>query len=139
MDHHSCEKLTESVEEVALRVGFLDAVSVLGKSCLQAVVDRLRQVVVECVEEFLLRRLGNTNILNKGVRDIVSSHAIEQELVMSLILRFVLCPFEIGADEVPKGVADQRIEVLHADNAHELILHLGFALAERHTGRDVFL
>ena len=58
---------------------------------------------------------------------------------MCLILRFVFVTLEVGADEVPEGVAYQCIKVLHTYDVSELFQQMGLAIAELHARRDVLL
>ena len=55
LDDHSCEELTEGVQEVSLGLSFLDLVTVFGEGRFEAMIDSLRQVIVERVEELLFR------------------------------------------------------------------------------------
>ena len=139
LDNHSCEEFTEGVEEVSFSLGFLDLVAVFGEGRFQAVIDGLRQVIVEGVEELLLRPCRDGWILDERIRHIVCGHAVQQELVVCLILGFVLVTFEVGANEVPESITYKCIKVLHTYDVSELFQQVGLAVAELHTRRDVLL
>ena len=55
LDHHSGEELAECVQQIALCFRLLDPVAILRERCLEAVIYCLGQMVVEGIEEFLLR------------------------------------------------------------------------------------
>jgi len=116
LNDHSSEKLAEGAEKVPLSLCLLDSVAIFGESRLEAVVDCLGQVVVKSVEELLLGLLRNARVLDERIGNVVGGHAVEQELVVRFVLVLVLLALELGADEVPEGVADQRVEVLHVDD-----------------------
>ena len=58
---------------------------------------------------------------------------------MGIIFGLDLATFKAAADKVPKGIADQRIEVLHIHDMNELVLEMGFTVTERYGRGDVFL
>ena len=58
---------------------------------------------------------------------------------MGIIFGLDLATFEAAADKVPEGITDQRIEVLHVHDVNELVLEMGFTVAESHGRGDVFL
>jgi len=64
LDNDTSEEFTECVEELSLLFWRFDHVSVLGERCLQAVVDSLGEVIVECREELFLRDLADVRVFN---------------------------------------------------------------------------
>ena len=139
LDDHSCEELTEGVEEVSLCLSFFDLVTVFRECCFEAVIDGLWQVIVERVEELLFSPCRDGRVLNERIRHIVRCHAIKQELVVCLILWFVFVTLEVGANEVPEGIAYKCIKVLHAYDVSEFFQQVGLAVAELHACRYILL
>ena len=74
--YHTSEKLRERVEEVSLGFSLLDPVSVLGEGCLEAMIDCLRDMVIESIEENLLSLLWDWWIFDKRIGNIVCSHPV---------------------------------------------------------------
>jgi len=89
-------------------------------------------MIVKGIEELLLCEARDARVLNQCVGDIVCRHAVEQEFVVSRVLRLVFRPFEVIADEVPESIADQRIKVEQVDNIRELFFLLSICVQEVH-------
>ena len=97
-------------------------------------------MIVELFKESVLVPLIDLLwIIQQRVGNIVGSHAVQQELIVSQVGILFLVLLEAGANEVPEAIGDQRIEMLHLYDVLELLLLLVFAIAECHTRQDVFL
>ncbi len=96
-------------------------------------------MVVEVCEKFLLDVVrANFRIFNQSVADIVSSHAIQEELSV-LCVFFLLFFLKLDADEVPERIRDQCFHVLHLHQSIELLLVIRMVLSEFDRGRYVSL
>ena len=102
-------------------------------------IDCLRQVIVERVKELLFRPCRDGRVLHERIRHIVCGHTVQQELVVCLILRLVFVTLEVGANEVPEGIAYKCIKVLHTYDVSEFFQQVGLAVAELHTCRYILL
>ena len=75
-------------------------------------------MVVKLVEKGVFGFLGYRFIVIQSIRHVVSSHSIEQELVVCLILLllflFVLV-FDLGANKVPKRITYKSLEMWFLD------------------------
>ena len=91
-------------------------------------VDSLRQMIVESVEEEFLGLSWDALVFDQSVGNVVRSHAIKQELVMRGILGFIFRALEVVTDEVPECITDEGIEVKQVDDVLELVSRLGLCL-----------
>lgn len=116
LDLHASEEEAEDVEQLALHL-VVEQTAALGVGVEERVEDGLGDDIVEAFEELGFHLLLQFHVLYYRERDIIRSYSVKQEfLVRDVVVSVRFLLFEDLADDVPEGVRDNGVGVLHVED-----------------------